>query len=322
MWFKLTVAKDGSGDYTDIASAINAVEFGKAALIYIKNGIYTEKLVIDKPGIILVGEDREKTVLRYNDGAFDLGDDGEPIGTFNTASVRVTPEAEGFEAYNLTIENGAGLGSVAGQAVALYLDCDKAIIENCRLLAKQDTLLTAPIFSDIDKDPYICRRQLFKNCYIEGDVDFIFGGAVAVFEDCEICALGRPKALPCYVTAACTSKELKYGYVFRNCHIGGSAGDGAVYLGRPWREYAKVVFIDCKLDKCVSHEGFCTWNDTKRHLTSTYAQYGSYGEGYNEKSLVEWSKVLTAQEASDYATEKVFGDWNYSEQIKKYEDLI
>ncbi len=320
MSLKLTVDKNGSGNYTDVASAIDAVEFGKPAIIYIKNGIYEEKLLIDKPDITLIGQDRNKTVLRYNDGAFMPDKTGEPMGTFKTASVHITQKAEGFQAYNLTFENNAGFGSVVGQAVALYLDCDKAVIKDCRIIAKQDTLLTGPMFLDIEKKPEILNRQLFKNCYIEGDVDFIFGGASAVFEDCEVFALERPKQLPCYVTAACTSNKLQYGYVFKNCHITGSANDGMVFLGRPWREYAKTVFINCKLDKCVSKKGFCRWNDTDRHLTATYAQYGSYGEGYNETELEDWSHVLTEADAEKYSIDKILGDWKY--EIKNYEDLI
>lgn len=320
MSLKFTVDQSGLGDFTDVTSAVELVKSGESAVIYIKNGVYKEKLVIDKPDITLIGEDKEKTIITYSDGAFMPDESGEPMGTFNTASVHILPSACGFEAYNLTIENGAGLGSVAGQAVALYLDCDKAVIKDCRLIAKQDTLLNGPMFADIEKNPNIRNRQFFKNCYIEGDVDFIFGGGTVVFEDCVIYALERPKELPCYLTAACTSDKLKYGYVFRNCHLSGNAEENSVFLGRPWREFANVVYIDCKMDKCISKKGFCKWNDTKRHLTSTYALYGCYGEGYDENKLVEWCNVLTDDKAQEYATDKVLEGWNYS--VKNYEDLI
>jgi pectinesterase len=267
-----------------------------------------------------VGESKEGTVLRFNDGANKLDENGEPIGTFKTASVKVTREAVGFEAYNLTFENNAGLGSVAGQAVALYLDCDKAIVKDCRLIAKQDTLLTGPMFSDIEKDPRLLNRQLFKDCYIEGDVDFIFGGATALFEACEIYALARPKELHCYVTAACTSKESEFGYVFRNCHLTGSAEEDSVYLGRPWREYANVAYINCELDKCMNKQGFCKWNKTERHLTARYFQYGSHGVGYDETQVEDWTRVIDAAEAAKYLDNRPFGDW--TPQIKDYEVFV
>ncbi len=309
MSLKLTVDKKGSGDHTDITSALNAVIDGEAAVIYIKNGVYREKLIIDKPNITFIGEDREKTVLTYGDSAKMPDETGEPMGTFKTASVHVMPSAAGFNACNLTFENSAGVGSAVGQAVALYLDCDKAVIKDCNLTAHQDTLLAAPIFSDIERDPCILNRQLFKNCFIKGDVDFIFGGAAAVFEDCTIFCRKRPAELPCYVTAACTSDKLEYGFVFRNCHITGDAEDNTVYLGRPWRQYANTVFINCNMDKCVSKKSFCRWNDTDRHLTSFYAQYGSYGEGAENSTPEDWTRVLTAEEALKYETDKVFDGW-------------
>jgi pectinesterase len=148
-------------------------------------------------------------------------------------------------------------------------------------------------------------------------VDFIFGGAAALFEDCEIFALERPKELHCYVTAACTSKEQEFGYIFRNCHITGNAQDDSVYLGRPWREYANVAYINCKLDKCMSNKGFCKWNKTERHLTARYFQYGSQGEGYDESQVEDWTRVLDENEALKYLDNSVFGDW--TPVVKEYE---
>lgn len=317
---RYVVAIDGSGDFSDMTSALNAVKPEGQALIYIKNGIYNEKLVIDKPDITLVGEDMEKTVLRYCDGAKMPDETGEPMGTFKTASVKVTSKGKGFQAYNLTFENCAGLGSVVGQAVALYLDCDRAVIDHCRIVAKQDTLLTGPVYSEIEADPYILNRQMFKDCYIEGDVDFIFGGAVAVFEGCTIFALQRPRELSCYLTAACTSSKLRYGYVFVDCKLTGTADEGTVYLGRPWREYANTVFINCELDKCMRREGFAKWNDTDRHKTARYAQYGSSGPGYNEAAVAEWTRILTSDEAAEYSIQKVFEGW--IPEIKDYKELV
>jgi pectinesterase len=162
---------------------------------------------------------------------------------------------------------------------------------------------------DIDTHPETINRQLFKNCYIEGDVDFIFGGAVAMFEDCTIYCLERDNDLPCYVTAACTADCIEHGFVFKGCHITGSALDGHVYLGRPWREHASVAYINCRLDKCVSEQGFCVWGKTDRHLTADYALCNCNGETYNEDTLVAWCKVLPESKADDYTREKLFNDW-------------
>lgn len=320
MSLKIVVDARGGGDYTTVTEALEAVPTEGGATLIIKNGVYKEKIVVDKPDICLIGEDKEKTVLYWRDGAKTPDETGEPMGTFKTATLHVMPKAAGFQMYNMTVENGAGIGAEAGQAVAVYMDCDKAVVKDCRICARQDTLLTAPMYLEVDSGVPIENRQLYVNCHIEGDVDYIFGGAVALFEDCEICSLKRKENLSCYITAACTPKALEFGYVFKNCHLTGSARDNSVYLGRPWREYANVTYIGCKMDKCVCTEGFKRWNDTDRHKTARYAQYGSYGEGYRESDLVDWSRVLTEEEAEKYTSEKMFKDWK--PEIINYKELV
>lgn len=316
----IVVNCDGCGDYTSISEAIEAVPASGGAVIIIKNGVYNEKIVVDKPDITFVGENQTKTVLRWNDGANAPDETGEPMGTFKTATLHVTKEAVGFQMYNMTVENNAGIGAVAGQALALYADCDKMVAKDCRFCARQDTLLAAPMYQEVDSEIPIENRQLYTNCYIEGDVDFIFGGAVAMFEDCTIYSLERSEDLPCYITAACTPKELKYGYVFKNCHLTGSAKDNSVYLGRPWRGGANVTYIGCKMDKCVCTDGFKSWNDTDRHKTARYCLNGNYGDGYKESDLVEWCRVISDREAQEYTKEKMFNSW--MPEIKSYKELI
>lgn len=306
---KIIVDKNGDGDFLTVAEAIKAAPQNGGCEIYIKKGIYKEKLIIDKPEIFLKGEDIKETVLTYDDGAFMKDETGEPMGTFKTASVHILRSGVGFRAENLTIENNAGVGDVVGQAVALYLDCDKAVVKNCSLLAMQDTLLTAPMHEDIAKEPMLLNRQFFENCYIEGDVDFIFGGATAVFKDCEIFSLDRKKEVNGYVTAACTAKDIKYGYVFFNCKLTSNAPEHTVYLGRPWREFAKTVYIKCDFGKHIFKEGFSIWNKTERHKTCYYAQYKCFGEGACEENAVPWSHILTDEEAKEYTMENIFGDW-------------
>ncbi len=305
----LVVDKNGEGDFLTVADALCAAPINGGCKIYIKNGVYKEKLIVDKPNVFIEGEDIKNTILTYDDGAFMKDETGEAIGTFKTASLHILRSAEGFRAENLTIQNSAGMGDVVGQAVALYLDCDKAVIKNCRLLARQDTLLTAPMHEDTAKDPTILNRQFFEKCYIEGDVDFIFGGASAVFKDCEIFSLDRGKEINGYVTAACTSEKIKYGYVFVNCRLTSNAGEKTVYLGRPWREFAKTVFIECEFGKHIYESGFSVWNDTQRHKTCYYAQYKCFGDGACEDKAVGWSHILNDEDAKEYTLENIFGDW-------------
>lgn len=309
MYREITVSQDGNEQYDTIASAIRSVRSGDSAKIYIKKGIYKEKLIIDKPKITLIGESAENVIITYDDAANKPDNSGQPMGTFKTATVHVTREGEGFWAKGITIENSAGIGSEVGQAVALYLDCDKAIIRECRLLGNQDTLLAAPMHEDIEKEPEILNRQYFVDCYIEGDVDFIFGGAVALFQNCEIYSKKRELGYSGYVTAACTSKELEFGYVFENCKLTGNAEEGSVYLGRPWREYANTVFINCEMGKHINSEGFCKWNDTNKHQTCYYAQYGNCGDKYIEENAVEWSHILNEIEVKRYTMDNIFNDW-------------
>lgn len=301
----IVVDINGNGDYTNLNDCLEDIKGNEE--IFVKKGVYRQCVVVDKPNIHLIGEDKDKTIFVYNKAAYDSDEKGNQIGTFKTASFHILKEGEGFKAENLTFQNDAGQGYDVGQAVALYVDCDKAYFENCDFKAKQDTLLTAPMHEDIAKNPDILNRQYFKNCYIEGDVDFIFGGAVAYFDNCTIFALERNREINGYLTAACTSKNLKYGYVFNNCTLTGNAREGSVYLGRPWREYAKTVFINCTMDKCYKKEGFSVWNDTDRHKTCYYATYNMTGDGYNKESVAPWTYIL--EDISDYSIDKIFGDW-------------
>ncbi len=309
---KIVVDLNGSGDFLTVADAIKSIQNGEETQVFIKNGVYKEKLIIDKPNVSFVGENRNDTILTFDDGAWGIDPEtNEPMGTFKTASVHVLKTGEGFSAENLTFENSAGMGDEVGQAVALYLDCDKAVIKNCRLIARQDTLLTAPMHEDIAREPKRLNRQYFENCYIEGDVDFIFGGATAVFKNCEICGLDRKKDVNGYYTAACTAKDMEFGYVFFDCKFTTDcADDETYYLGRPWREFAKTVFINCEMGKHINRESFSKWNKfEERSKTCYYAQYNSTGEGFNKDCVADWTHILSDDEAKIYTIENIFKDW-------------
>lgn len=316
---KITVDINGGGDYTTVGEALSSIKDDNETEIFIKKGIYKEKIIIDKPNLKFIGEDAEKTIITYDDGAnhIDL-ETGEPMGTFKTATFHILRCGENFSAYNITFENSAGMGDVAGQAVAVYVDCDKAAFKKCRFKARQDTLLTAPMHEDIKREPERLNRQYFEECYIEGDVDFIFGGATAVFKNCKICGLDRGKEVNGYYTAACTAENIKFGYVFMDCKFTtDSAGKGTYFLGRPWREFAKTVFLNCHMGGHINKESFSKWkNFEKRSETCYYAQYKSLGEGFDENCTAKWTYILSDDEAKDYTIENIFGDWNPAATMK------
>lgn len=293
----LTVAADGSGDYRTIQEAINAVRaYSPVPLtIYIKNGVYKEKIVVPSwvENLTIIGESRENTIITNDDysgkyiakGA-DTMQNKAKFTTFTTYTMWV--QGDDVKIRNLTIRNTAGR---VGQAVALHVDGDRFSIENCNLLGNQDTLLTAGDGS----------RQYYLNCYIEGTTDFIFGPATAVFSNCTIKSLSNS-----YITAASTPVWKKFGYVFFNCKLIAAPEATSVYLGRPWRAYARTVFIDCEMDKHIRPEGWDNWRNPENEKTAYYAEYKSKGPGGDVAKRVSWSHQLTATEAKQYTLENIF----------------
>lgn len=292
--YDFVVAQDGSGDFSKVQDAINAVPDLRAneTVIFIKNGIYKEKLILPstKTNVTLIGEDETKTILTYDDYASKQNRFGENIGTSGSTSFFVF--GDGFTAKNITFQNSSG---PVGQAVAVRIDGDQVMFENCRFLGFQDTLYPHGRNS----------RQYYKNCYIEGTTDFIFGWSTAVFENCEIYS----KKGGSYITAASTDEDAKYGFVFINCKLTGDAPEGSVYLGRPWRPYAQTVFIDCHMGKHIKKEGWHNWNKPDAEKTAFYAEYNSSGPGANAKKRVSWAHQLTKEEIGKYTLERIFDGW-------------
>ncbi len=198
----------------------------------------------------------------------------------------------GFTAINITFQNTAG---PVGQAVAVSVAGDKIIFKNCRFLGFQDTLYTYGRES----------RQYYNNCYIEGTVDFIFGSSTAVFDSCTI--YGKRSG---YYTAASTPEGKRFGYVFLHCNITGSAAADSFLLGRPWRPFAKTVFLYCKLDKQVKAEGWSNWNNAENEKTTYYAEYQNDGAGAGTSTRVKWSHQLTDEEAKQYKLSTISNDWD------------
>lgn len=296
----LVVAQDGSGDYKTIQEAVNAVRdlSQEQVTIKIKPGVYHEKLVIPswKKKISLVGESNTNTIITNNDYSgkdFPGGKDPYGRSKFSTyTSYTVLVHGDDFVAENLTIENTAGR---VGQAVALHVEGDRAIIKNCRLLGNQDTLYTATQNS----------RQYYKDSYIEGTTDFIFGEATCVFENCTIKNL-----MNSYITAASTTPEQKYGYVFFNCNLIADPSATKCFLGRPWRPYAKTVYINSEMGSHIVPQGWNNWNNPANEKTAYYAEYKSKGPGAAPAQRVSWSQQLSRKEAKKYTLARIFRGWN------------
>ena len=283
------VAQDGSGDFQTIQSAIDA---GKAfpyqrVRIFIKNGVYHEKVLVPSCNtkLSLIGESKDSTIITYGD-YFSKINRGRN-STFYTATLLI--RANDFHAENLTIENSAG---PVGQALALAVESDRCSFKNCKLLGNQDTLYVTGENA----------RQYFRDCYIEGTTDFIFGEATVLFENCVI----KSKA-DSYITAASTPQNIPYGFVFKNCSIQAASGVNKVFLGRPWRKYAKTVFIDCNMGSFILAGGWDNWSDPENEKTIFYAEYRSTGEGAAPDKRVSWSKQLTGREAKKYTVENILG---------------
>ncbi len=295
--YDFVVAQDGTGNFKTVQEAINAVpDFRKLpTTIYIKNGIYKEKLNLStsKKLIRMIGESVDKTILTYDDWAQKKNAFGEEKGTSGSASFYIYGES--FSAENITFQNTAG---PVGQAVALFVAGDKAKFTNCKMLGFQDTLYTYGYGS----------RQYYYKCYIEGTVDFIFGSSTAVFEDCEIfCKKGG------YITASSSPDSSKYGYVFINSKITGDAPENSYFLGRPWRPYAKAVFINCNLGKMIKAAGWDNWGKETNEKTAFYAEYKSTGPGANAKGRAAWSHQLDELTVKEYTLNKIFSGWNPKE---------
>ena len=298
---KFTVAQDGSGDYKTIQEAVNAVRDHSEikAIIRIKEGTYREKLVIPawKKNIALLGESREKTIITGNDYSgkdFPTKDFTQNPKYSTYTSYTVLVQANDCTLQNLTIENTAGK---VGQAVALATEADRIVVSNCSILGNQDTLYTS-------KDG----RNYFKDCYITGTTDFLFGEATVVFSNCVIKSLADS-----YITAASTTAAQKFGYVFFNCKLIASDDAKKVYLGRPWRPYCKTVFIDTEMGAHILAAGWDPWKGDKmfpeKEKTTYYAEYNSSGPGANPKSRIGWSKQLTKAERAKYTMENIFSGW-------------
>ena len=302
VYYHIVIAADGHGDYQTVQEGVNAIpdySHQEITQVLIRNGVYKEEISIPhtKFRVHFQGESAEGTVLTYDKYAKKLWPGRDfPMGTSGSASIYIHASYITFE--DITFENSSGEGKEIGQAVACFTDGDFLFFNRCRFLGNQDTLYTYGRFGKFGG----IKRNYFKDCYIEGTTDFIFGTSIAYFEGCEI----RSKK-DSYITAASTLEGQKYGYVFKNCRLTADEGVTRCYLGRPWGAYAKTVFIGCELGGHILPEGWHDWEkdgkpDTKKN--SYYAEYLNSGPGAGGERVL-WSHRLSAQEAEEYSFEKV-----------------
>lgn len=298
----LVVSRDGTGEFRSIDEAIEVCRafMDYTKVIYVKKGVYKEKLIIPSwlTNITICGEDRDNTIITRDDHAnikmpvggldSEAAVKGKPMGTFRTYTLKV--QGSYITLKDITIENNA---AKLGQAVALHTEGDHILVLNCRLLGNQDTVYTGVGGT----------RVAFYDCYIEGTTDFIFGPSIAWFQNCEIHSKANS-----YITAASTPAGQKYGYVFYKCRLTADKDVDKVYLGRPWRPFAATIFMDCELGKHIRPEGWHNWNNAKNEETARYAEYGNKGEGASTKNRVKWSKQLSKKEAAKVTLLDAFGE--------------
>lgn len=293
----LFVARDGTAEFRNIDDAIEVcrafMEYHK--VIYVKKGVYKEKLIIPSwlTNIEICGEDRDNTIITYDDHAnIRLPNNAKPMGTFRTYTLKV--EGSDIALKNITIENNA---AKLGQAVALHTEGDRLTFINCRFLGNQDTIYTGVGGT----------RLYFKDCYIEGTTDFIFGPSTAWFEDCTIHSKANS-----YITAASTPANQAYGYIFNHCTLTAALEATAVYLGRPWRPYAHTLFMNCNFGNHIRPEGWHNWNNPANEQTARYQEYNNSGKGADGSRRVSWSHQLKPKDMKELTPEKVFklnSDW-------------
>ncbi len=289
---RVIVSLDGKGDFVSVQEAIRSCKAfpDHRITIFIKPGIYHEKVEVfsQNTKISLIGEDAATTIIQYD----DYSGKGS-LTTFSSYSVKIS--GDDFYAENITFENSAG---PVGQAVAMHIEADRCVFRNCRFIGNQDTIYTGKESN----------RQYFTGCYIEGTTDFIFGPATAVFENCIIHSKKNS-----YITAASTSEGKVFGYVFIKCDLTCEKGTDKVYLGRPWRSFAKTVFLNCTLGNHIVPEGWHNWSKRDAELTTYYAEYKSVGPGAKVEKRVTWSHQLTRAQARAYTVTNILAgqdEWN------------
>ncbi|MFM9277792.1 pectinesterase family protein [Paenibacillus jiagnxiensis] len=315
----MLVGKEPFCDFDTIRAAIDALEQRdpqQPETLYILPGVYKETVRIYRSWLRIVGIGQvEISMNRY---AKELDEHDEEIGTFATPTLFLGGRRLVLE--NLTVSNTAGQGEEIGQAVAVYAHCDETVFRNCTFKGHQDTLFTGPLppkprerasFGGIPlREHHEQYRQLYQHCYIEGTVDFVFGGATAFFEACKIRSLRHVESQPGYIAAASTPQGQQYGYVFKNCFLTAEPGVSSVFLGRPWREYAKTVYAGCRMGGHIDPAGWDNWSNPANEETVDYREYSARDAVAMRTIRVPWAGCLAAG-AEAWTKGKVFAGTDF-----------
>lgn len=297
------VCADGSGEYTTLSAAAAAQDPAVPVQFLLGPGVYRERPFLELADYVITGAGVGSTVLTAGVGGFDPWPGETKTGTFRSWTLFLGGGCARVE--HMTIENTAGDGAKAGQALAVYADASRVCMVDVALHGNQDTLFTAPLplaerephgFRGPREDtPRLDTRQYYRDCTISGNIDFIFGGANAVFDHCRIVPLAHKSRIS-YITAANTPQG-KPGYLFAHCTVKGTCPTGTVYLGRPWRAYARVFWLDCDLSAEIHPDGWDNWNDPANEATVHFGESGSRGPGASSQRA--FGTVDSAMETAD-----------------------
>ncbi|NCT75220.1 MAG: pectin esterase [Chitinophagaceae bacterium] len=291
---RLVVAADGSAAFSSVQAALDAISPGttQPVEIFVKKGVYREVVIVDarKPPVRLIGEQKDSTILVFNNHAGTRLPNGDTLNTWTCASFFVY--ASDFSAENISFANDAGF--TAGQAVALRIEGNRASFINCRMTGFQDVLFLSG--SGV--------KHYFRDCYIEGTTDFIFGAATAVFRNCHIHSKKNS-----HVTAASTNSIIPYGFVFIDCKLTADSNINKVSLGRPWSPTASVTYIRCWMGRHITAAGWDNWRNAANEATARYAEYKSTGPGGQSAGRVSWAKQLTEADLKSFTIQKILGSW-------------
>ena len=311
----ILVSQTAPNAYRTLSEAIPAIEDAPTEPVFVtvEPGIYREKVYIIKENLTIIGSDPETTIFCYDDGAKKQREDGSgEYGTFNTAVMLLA--GKNITVENITVMNTAGPGQLAGQALAIYVAADKTSFQNCHFLGFQDTVFVGDLTNDslkklmlpphVQNSPVTIQhkiiRNYFHNCIISGDVDFIFGPNTAYFDHCKIVSKKRESESCSFITAASTPIGQEFGLVFNHCHLVGEDEPSSVFLGRPWRDYAKTAFLNCRMDEHICPDGWHNWGKEKAEVVSCYVEYNNNGPGADAAGRAAFSKQLTNPKLDQY----------------------
>lgn len=296
----IVVDQSGKGDFLTVQAAFDSLDKNADhwRTIEIRPGTYREKVVLDYHcnRVRIIGTSAAECIIDWDDHTGKVVE-GDTINTYSSYTMLIL--ADEVLLQDITVGNSAG---PVGQAVALDTEGDRIEIRRCRLVGDQDTFYA--------KGPVA--RVYVADSYIEGTTDYIFGPSIVLFDHCTI-----HSKKDSYITAASTTERNRYGYVFRDCTLTADPAVTKLYLGRPWRSFAKTVFMHCSLPSAIRPEGWHNWNSTEKERTVFYAEHRCTGEGADTTGRVAWSHQLTDVEAKEYTPEKIFARGTTSEPFKE-----